>query len=381
MPRTVASFALALGTLLPVVLAAAPDDAFERQVRRRAEEVRRRFHYPAEHVPGDAIVEEARAARAREVPESRILEHWVPSWVHRSFYSFAPETAAHDAATRYRLPYRSAIPRLVTQAVGDEPTHRDPRSFYAFDFILPPGADVLAAREGVVARVVDGIPSPDRMIVAATDGKITPANVVFVLHDDGTFASYLHLRSGIPVREGIPVKRGQLLAHSGDSGSPSGPHLHFSVDRRLPGGRIESLPIRFGQPGQEGIVPEANEWYGTPPNPNVALELSLGGKPVDLDAPTVVPPGAVPALQVMLVGLDGRRRDVTRHRATRVQSMTPWSVVVSGQGRIRITKGRGYEAVAKGPHFEFGMVQVVHVNRERKEIGRVAFTVREGEAP
>jgi murein DD-endopeptidase MepM/ murein hydrolase activator NlpD len=381
MPRTVASFALALGTLLPVVLAAAPDDAFERQVRRRAEEVRRRFHYPAEHVPGDVIVEEARAARARGIPDAQILDDWVPSRVHRAFYSFAPKTAVHDDATRYRLPYRAALPRLVSQAVGDEPTHRDPRSFYAFDFMLPPGAEVLAAREGVVARVVEGIGSPDRLMAAATDGKITPANVVHVLHDDGTFASYLHLRSGIPVREGIPVKRGQLLAHSGDSGSPSGPHLHFSVDRKLPGGRIESLPIRFGQPGEEGVVPEANEWYGSPPKPNVALELSLGGKPVDLDGATVVSPGAAPALQVMLVGRDGGRRDVTRHRDTRIQSMTPWSVVVSKQGQIRVTRGRGYEAVAEGPHFDIGMVQVVHVNRERKEVGRVAFTVRGGEAP
>ena len=58
------------------------------------------------------------------------------------------------------------------------------------------------------------------------------ANVVRVLHDDGTMALYVHLNwNTIRVVPGQRVRRGEYLADSGNTGFTTGPHLHFVVQR------------------------------------------------------------------------------------------------------------------------------------------------------
>jgi murein DD-endopeptidase MepM/ murein hydrolase activator NlpD len=69
-----------------------------------------------------------------------------------------------------------------------------------------------------------------------------------VLHDDGTFGVYAHLRQGSAlVRPGQRVSNGQLIAQSGNSGYSTGPHLHFAVLRNA-GLRWQSLPFVFATP-------------------------------------------------------------------------------------------------------------------------------------
>ncbi|MFD5426273.1 M23 family metallopeptidase [Streptomyces sp. NPDC127084] len=47
---------------------------------------------------------------------------------------------------------------------------------------------------------------------------------------DGTYAAYAHLQRGsLRVREGDRVSSGQLIAHCGNSGNSSEPHLHFQL--------------------------------------------------------------------------------------------------------------------------------------------------------
>ena len=71
------------------------------------------------------------------------------------------------------------------------------------------------------------------------------ANLVRILHDDGTFAVYAHLnRNSIRVQPGDRVEAGEYIADSGNSGFSSGPHLHFAVERNM-GMRIDSVPVSF----------------------------------------------------------------------------------------------------------------------------------------
>ena len=66
------------------------------------------------------------------------------------------------------------------------------------------------------------------------------ANLVRILHDDGTWAEYAHLnRSTIRVRPGDVVERGEYIADSGNTGFSSGPHLHFVVQRNA--GYLDNL--------------------------------------------------------------------------------------------------------------------------------------------
>jgi murein DD-endopeptidase MepM/ murein hydrolase activator NlpD len=148
--------------------------------------------------------------------------------------------------TPLHLPFRSGAAYRVSQAPGGViSTHTEPGSINAIDFSMPEGTPVVTARAGIVVDVTNryGSGGPDRVYLER-------ANVVHVLHDDGTLAVYAHLlKHDPPVTVGQRVAAGDLLGYSGSSGYVSGPHLHFALYRaRLIGdgtvGRL-SLPIRF----------------------------------------------------------------------------------------------------------------------------------------
>lgn len=159
--------------------------------------------------------------------------------------------ATHEASEPYRAPFAISTDHHITQAYPDGETHRTPDSFHAVDFSMPIGTDVVAAREGLVFAVAStnfrsGL-NPE------IDGPA--ANVVRILHDDGTYAIYAHLNTNsIRVKPGDYVQRGQYIADSGNTGFSSGPHLHFAVVRNI-GLNIASVPVTFLGPNSDNIVP------------------------------------------------------------------------------------------------------------------------------
>jgi murein DD-endopeptidase MepM/ murein hydrolase activator NlpD len=151
----------------------------------------------------------------------------------------APD-AVHAPSQPYRVPYGIGSTFAVTQAYPDHITHTSPDSEYAIDFALPDDTPVYAAREGVVINV-----RHDSFRGAADPVMIDQANLVDILHDDGTIALYGHLHwDSIRVRIGDRVVRGQYIADSGNTGFSSGPHLHFAVIRNG-GGQSVSVPVQF----------------------------------------------------------------------------------------------------------------------------------------
>ena len=123
---------------------------------------------------------------------------------------------------------------------------------HAVDIAMPVGTDVVAARDGIVFDVssTNFKGGPD------ADQYADLANIVRILHDDGTFALYAHLNwNSIRVNPGDRVQAGQYIADSGNTGFSSGPHLHFAVQRNL-GMRVESIPVTFRGPGDSSINPQ-----------------------------------------------------------------------------------------------------------------------------
>jgi murein DD-endopeptidase MepM/ murein hydrolase activator NlpD len=183
--------------------------------------------------------------------------------------------ARHAAETRYRMPFGGREPRVLSQGEGGAASHRG-RARHSFDFAMPWGTPVLAAREGVVVRVVDA---------HATGGLrkrlFDQANQVELLHDDGTLATYAHLRQGAVVQVGQTVRAGERIGFSGDTGYSSGPHLHFMVWKREPDLSWASLPIRFDDGSAQGLLPQPGLAYAPtcPPGGPACIEDALPAAP------------------------------------------------------------------------------------------------------
>ncbi len=165
--------------------------------------------------------------------------------------------AEHRPDRPYRLPYALSSTVRVSQAFPDTITHGDPSSQHAVDFVMPIGTNVFAARSGVVIEVASDFFENGTNI--SVDGP--RANVVRVLHDDGTMSLYAHLNwNTIRVVPGQRVARGEYLADSGNTGFSTGPHLHFVVQRNR-GGALVSVPIEFAGPGGGAVTVRAGERY------------------------------------------------------------------------------------------------------------------------
>jgi murein DD-endopeptidase MepM/ murein hydrolase activator NlpD len=170
-------------------------------------------------------------------------------------YVAGSPAASHAPARPYRTPFALAQSFPVTQAYPTAATHQAADSAYAVDFALPVGTDVFAAREGVVFAVE----SSNYRGGLDTSREGARANVVQILHADGTYAVYAHLnRSSIRVRPGDRVQRGEFIAESGNTGFSTGPHLHFVVLRNA-GMRLESVPVTFEGQGGAAVAPSTGD--------------------------------------------------------------------------------------------------------------------------
>lgn len=127
-----------------------------------------------------------------------------------------------DANVSYRLPVEQLISYHISQGPGGSFSHQNS---FAYDFAMPVGSPVNAARDGIVAFV-----DISNDVGGASTELLEQANVISVLHSDGTIANYVHLnKKGSLVKEGDKVKKGQVIALSGNSGYSTGAHLHFEV--------------------------------------------------------------------------------------------------------------------------------------------------------
>lgn len=163
----------------------------------------------------------------------------------------------HRPTQPYRLPFPLATDVRVSQAYPSNSTHSDEGSRHAIDFVMPIGTYVHAAREGIVIEVASDF--YDSGTDAAVDGP--RANIVRVLHDDGTMALYVHLNwNSIRVVPGQRVRRGEHIADSGNTGFSTGPHLHFVVQRNADG-QLVSVPVEFAGANGAPVTVETGGTY------------------------------------------------------------------------------------------------------------------------
>lgn len=142
------------------------------------------------------------------------------SWRYK--YTMGDVTAAgnYNKSYEYDLPFQKGKSFKVFQGYNGTFSHQNQN---AIDFTMPEGTEILAAREGKVVKVVQN----NNQSCLKQECK-EYNNYVTIMHDDGSFASYLHLKyNGSKVKPGDVVKKGDVIAYSGNTGWSSGPHLHF----------------------------------------------------------------------------------------------------------------------------------------------------------
>jgi hypothetical protein len=187
------------------------------------------------------------------IENGRYAAVWGPAagtqWVsyHRCPIDFQTEDAAHvsqglrmafieiqdDAHGAYEYPWKSGEKHEVTQGNNTTFSHNGVQA-YAFDFKMPEGTQIRAARAGTVDWFQDALrvhydPSA-KTGVTVVDSRQYWGNALRIRHDDGSSSWYFHLKpSGVLVRLGQRVEQGQPVALSGDTGRSSEPHLHFQV--------------------------------------------------------------------------------------------------------------------------------------------------------
>ena len=151
------------------------------------------------------------------------------------------DPSAVPANVVYNLPMDESSHWEIGQGFHGGFSHNDEQNRYAVDLIVPVGTPVLAARDGVVMQVESAFDKAG----LNHDKYSDRANVVRILHDDGSMAVYAHLaENAVYVRVGDRVGIGQQLALSGNTGYSSGPHLHFCVQVNK-GMRLVSVPFRM----------------------------------------------------------------------------------------------------------------------------------------
>jgi len=156
------------------------------------------------------------------------------------------DPAARPQEVAYQLPFDAARIQ-VGQAPQGHFSHSDPENREAIDFALPEGTPVLAARAGTVMQVLDGY----RGNGLDRGHDLGRANLVRVLHEDGSMAVYAHLQhNGVLVRPGEQVQAAQRIGLSGNTGYSAAPHLHFAVQVNA-GMRLRSIPVRIMTPQGE----------------------------------------------------------------------------------------------------------------------------------
>ncbi|MBW2493913.1 MAG: M23 family metallopeptidase, partial [Deltaproteobacteria bacterium] len=176
----------------------------------------------SEALPVRAVVPAGTRKRLVEIRAHERADSF--SWRSRWDWTTGVLGARHDANARYWLPWAPNFRFEVGQAIGGSFSHTG-KSHFAFDFWTPSGTPIRAARGGTVIRAIENFRQG-----GLEERFKKRANQIFILHDDGTIARYLHLKQGgAHVDVGDRVAAGDLIGYSGNTGYSQSPHLHFDV--------------------------------------------------------------------------------------------------------------------------------------------------------
>lgn len=188
-----------------------------------------------------------------------VITVWKPTVANDTYkWSFSWSATLSDSSRYfdlkdYYLPFIQQNNIKLTQEPGGIFSHK---GVLAYDFAMPVGTPILAARSGRVVLIKD-----DSALGGYDKKFLNQANYVCVYHTDGTVASYLHLNTkSTLVKEGQFVNQGQIIGYSGNTGYTDGPHLHFEL---LEAGSSKQEAIKWKTFSGDilSLKPSSDKWY------------------------------------------------------------------------------------------------------------------------
>lgn len=173
--------------------------------------------------------EQARYAVSRADTNAR-LEDLARQLPPRSADCIAQASQALMQAGAYALSWPLPESVRITSPFGlrEHPVLGGRRMHAGVDLGTPVGTPVRAVAAGIVLR-------------GSSDG--VNGRILVLDHGRGVTTLYCH-NDELLVREGQRVQKGQIIAHSGDSGRSTGPHLHYQLE--LGGQAVDPLRYRAG---------------------------------------------------------------------------------------------------------------------------------------
>ena len=221
-------------------------------------------------LPGRFVVQPGKSEKLFRIRAENMYKPW--GYGLQYSYVIGDPLSEHDHTHLYLPPIGPGSVFQVTQGFGGKFSHQDEQNRYAIDIAMPVGTPIYAARSGVVMKV------DNDFYKGGIDNKayLSRANTVRILHDDGSMAVYAHLAlEQAKVHPGQRVYAGQLIAHSGNTGFTSGPHLHFAIQVNK-GMQLVSVPFKFSE-DDAGAGPAIGSWL-TIVSRNNAMQGALNQK-------------------------------------------------------------------------------------------------------
>lgn len=160
----------------------------------------------------------------------------------------------YDKDYVYELPFEKGKTYLVFQGYNGNFSHQNQNSL---DFNLKEGEKIFASREGKVVALEE-----KNNTKCAQKECAKYNNFIRILHTDGTFGDYAHLKNnGVAVNLGDEIQKGQLIGYSGETGWATGPHLHFSVYINHINGERTYIPTKFRTQNATPEILKENKSY------------------------------------------------------------------------------------------------------------------------
>ena len=99
------------------------------------------------------------------------------------------------------------------------------------DFAAPTGTPIYAAHDGVIIKTYDNGTN-----CYGSCNSTQAVGIGFRIdNQDGTISMYMHMSKRENLSRGTSVKAGQLLGYVGNTGSSTGPHLHYGMSNSTNG--------------------------------------------------------------------------------------------------------------------------------------------------